>query len=315
MIFILYPVDLWLSLLVPNCVQSRHIILHWKNCATPNCFLCGSLRKPSTARTPNPPSQLFDFADHVPRQTVFLAAKDWQQQIHQDHRSHLVKKITSALLETVQQDNHPLPPERVAPVTSYAQKTEADAYNNATSQEDYFQRLAERIYRIQKDYEEKQMLRRQQTSTTTTLTSIDRSAGELGPPNRIAPQTDFSLTQLKSEPLANHQSASASMLLDKQRISTEAVGNKNSNAHANTNGSHKDTIHIKTEEIVLNHDSKSHVSTTSIEATESTKFSRCPDFISRRRIIADMSSYSFLSSSDDHDCEKARRNHDGNHSQ
>jgi E1A/CREB-binding protein len=42
---------------VPNCVQSRHIILHWKNCTTPNCFLCGSLKNPAAFRSQNPSSK------------------------------------------------------------------------------------------------------------------------------------------------------------------------------------------------------------------------------------------------------------------
>ncbi|CAF0772590.1 unnamed protein product [Adineta steineri] len=228
-----------------NCVQSRHIILHWKNCQTPNCFLCGSLRKPSTMRSQNPPN------------------REWQQLIHQDHRSHLVKKVTSALLGTIQQDSHSLNPDRVAAITNYAQKTEADAYNAATSHEDYFQRLAERIYRIQKEYDEKQSLKRQQA---TTITSIDRLAGEQGPPNRIAPQIDYPITQIKTEPMIHHPPTITTVPLDKQRGAADAsnrlaVHNNNSNVHTDTNGNHSDTIHIKTEEISFNHDSKNHTST------------------------------------------------------
>ncbi|CAM4851949.1 unnamed protein product, partial [Rotaria magnacalcarata] len=52
---------------------------------------------------------------------------------------------------------------------------------------------------------EMQMSKKQQI-LTTTLTSIDKSAGEQGPPNRIAPQSDYpssflpsTTTQIKSE--------------------------------------------------------------------------------------------------------------------
>ncbi|UJR31544.1 hypothetical protein I4U23_019032 [Adineta vaga] len=232
-----------------HCVQSRHIILHWKNCATQNCFICGTLRKPATLRVQN------------------SSTKEWQQQIHQDHRSHLVKRITSALLNTFQQDCHPLVPERLAAVTNYSQKTEADAFNNATSQEDYFQRLAERIYRIQKDFEDKQTLKRQQTNTmisSTTLASIDRSAGEQGPPNRIAPQTDFTLTQIKTEPLDSSQSTVTTMTLDRQKISTDAISrlaihnNNNSNMNTDMNGNHNDVTRTKSAELLFNHDLKNH---------------------------------------------------------
>ncbi|CAF1259811.1 unnamed protein product [Adineta ricciae] len=238
-----------------HCVRSRHILLHWKNCTISNCSICGTLRKPSSVvRTQNP------------------ATKEWQQQIHQDHRSHLVKKITSALLSTIQQDNHPLTSQSVASVTNYAQKTEADAFNNATSQEDYFQRLAERIYRIQKEYEEKQAAKRQpqQTNTTmsnTTLSSIDRSAGEQGPPNRVAPQIDYSLPQVKTEAISNHQSILTTTPLDKHRISTDALSrlvihNNNSSVNVDFNGNHNDLAQIKTEETLFNHDSKTHATTT-----------------------------------------------------
>jgi hypothetical protein len=178
-----------------------------------------------------------------------------------------VKKIVSSILNTIQQDSHSLSPERLAAITNYAQKTEADTYNTATSHEDYFQRLAERIYRIRKDYDEKQMLKKQQI-LTTTLTSIDKSAGEQGPPNRIAPPSDyptsFSTTQIKSEPINHHLTTISTVPFDKHRISTDgisrlAIHSSNSNTHSGKNGSHVDTTLIKTEEMSSNHDTKNQV--------------------------------------------------------
>ncbi len=205
---------------------------------------------------------------------LIILAKEWQQQLQQDHRSHLVKKIVSSILNTIQQDSHTLSPDRLAAITNYAQKTEADTYNTAISHEDYFQRLAERIYRIRKDYDEKQMLKKQQM-LPTTLSSIDKSAGEQGPPNRIAPQSDyptsFSTTQIKSEPITNHHhhpnlttTTMSTVPFDKHRISTDgisrlAIYNNNSNIPTGTNGSHIDTTHIKTEEISSNHETKIQV--------------------------------------------------------
>ncbi|CAF1312058.1 unnamed protein product [Adineta steineri] len=249
-----------------HCVQSRHIILHWKNCTTPNCSICGSLKKPSALRPQN----------SIP--------KEWQQQLQPDHRNHLVKKIVAALLNTVQQDGRSLPPDRLSAVTSYAQQTEAETFNTAISHEDYFHRLAERIYKIQKDYEEKQMSKKQQI-LTTTLTSIDKSAGEQGPPNRIAPQSDFppsflssstsstTATQIKSE---NHTpNPTQSTSFDTHRISTDSlnrmtINNNNSNmiSHADTNGTHADTKLIKTEQISPNHDTKIQTTTTIVKTEE-----------------------------------------------
>ena len=159
--------------------------------------------------------------------------------------------------------------DRLASITNYAQKTEADTYNSATSYEDYFQHLAERIYRIQKDYEEKQIAKRQQT-LTTTLTSIDKSAGDQGPPNRIAPTSDYSTsvltTQIKSESDNIYQSNSTTTTLsgssDKHRITTDGITRlaiHTNNSNVETNGNCMDTTHIKTEKISSNHDSKIQV--------------------------------------------------------
>jgi hypothetical protein len=151
-------------------------------------------------------------------------------------------------------------------VTSYAQQTEAETYNTAISHEDYFHRLAERIYKIQKDYEEKQMSKKQQI-LTTTLTSIDKSAGEQGPPNRIAPQSDCppsflpSTTQIKSE---NH--TPNPIPIDTHRISTDSLNrmtihgnNSNMISHADTNGTRADIKHVKMEQISPNHDTRIQV--------------------------------------------------------
>lgn len=144
-------------------------------------------------------------------------------------------------------------------ITNYAQKTEADTYNTATSQDDYFKRLAERIFKIQKEYEEKQTLKKQQT-LTTILTPIDKSAGEQGPPNRIAPQIDysatFSTTQIKTE---SDSSTTLTGPFDQHRISTDgisrlAIHSNNSNTHADGNDNH-----IKTEDVSSNHDTKIQV--------------------------------------------------------
>jgi hypothetical protein len=109
------------------------------------------------------------------------------------------------------------------------------------------------------------MLKKQQI-LTTTLTSIDKSAGEQGPPNRIAPQSDYpspflpsTSTQIKSE---NHTpNPTQSVSFDTHRISTDSLSrmnihsnNPNIISHADTNGTH-----IKTEQISPNHDTKIQV--------------------------------------------------------
>lgn len=202
-----------------------------------------------------------------------ILAKEWQKQLQQDHRTHLVKKIGSAILTTLQQDPHTIPPERLTAISNYAQRTEAETYNAANSHEDYFQRLAERIYRIRKDHDENQMVKKQ-PSLTNSLSSIDKSAGEQGPPNRIAPYSDypssFPNTQIKSEPMNHHHpnlntTTMSTVPFDKHRISTDglsrlAINNaNNTSSTTTTNGSHIDTTVIKTEELSSTHDTKIQV--------------------------------------------------------
>ena len=115
------------------------------------------------------------------------------------------------------------------------------------------------------------MLKKQQI-ITTAIPSIDRSAGEQGPPNRIAPQCDysasFSMAHIKSESDNNHHSNSTITLsnsLDQHRISTDslsrlAIYSNCSSAHTDSNEHLTDTTRIKLEEFSSNCDGKIQVS-------------------------------------------------------
>lgn len=162
-----------------------------------------------------------------------------------------------------------MPHDRLAAINNYAQQTEADTYNTATSYEDYFQRLAERIYRIHKDHEEKQTLRKQPT-LTASLASIDKSAGEQGPPNRIAPpmdySTSFTTTEIKSEPMDN-QPASGTVSTDKHRMSANGLSrlsvqtttHANGPTHTEIHGNHMDSSQVKNERISPNTETRTQV--------------------------------------------------------
>lgn len=112
---------------------------------------------------------------------------------------------------------------------------------------------------------------KKQQILTTTLTSIDKSAGEQGPPNRIAPQSDFpssfltpSTTQVKSE--NQTPNATQSVSFDTHRTSTESLSrmsvpsnNQNLITQVETNGSHTDSKHIKIEQTSPNNETKIQV--------------------------------------------------------
>jgi hypothetical protein len=69
-------------------------------------------------------------------------------------REHLVKKLVSAIFPGTDQNSSTSPnDERIVKLFSFARRVEEDMYNKATTREDYYHMLAEKIYKIQKELE------------------------------------------------------------------------------------------------------------------------------------------------------------------
>jgi hypothetical protein len=243
---------------VPHCVTSRQIILHWKQCNNSQCPICQPLKTPSTLAklTQGTTTNTTGISSTNPNINIPSTSnpnamnerpitKEWQRRVTSEMRNHLVQKIITALIPIT--DTGAVRDKRIINLANYARRVENETFEIANNQEEYFHKLAEKIYKIQKELEDRREKKRlqdmqlaAQISSTTGQTSstndcngkihstMDTMAGDRGPPNRIAPLIDY--------PSSSSAAAAAAANLLHQPLTTVTNSNRTTlSGSTNTN--------------------------------------------------------------------------------
>ena len=183
-----------------HCTSSRRIIEHWRNCKKPDCPVCKDLRReqqprPNMNEVPSPGpttgGEQQNGGTGVSSGQINPLPPENTHQWHQDHnedvRRYLIRKTVNELLPLCQGQNY-----NEEKLLNFAKKTECEIFSKATSREQYYMFLAEKIYTTRKNIEARLSTQSSNNQPPTGLepSQVQSTSNSL-PPHHASPGSNL----------------------------------------------------------------------------------------------------------------------------